>query len=63
MSFTIPTPKTSKETAKKTIKMIFRFFIVLKIAIKRDLRPLNALLINFVRLGEVFYFALDFGVF
>ncbi len=35
----------------------------MEIAIKRDLRPLNALLINFVRLGEVFYFSLDFDVF
>jgi hypothetical protein len=56
-------PKTQRKCGLKPIKTISHVFCAMEIAIKRDLRPLNALLINFVRLGEVFYFSLDFDVF
>ena len=57
------TAKNTKKMRFKTNKTISHVFYAMEIAIKRDLRPLNALLINFVRLGEVFYFSLDFDVF
>jgi hypothetical protein len=56
-------PKTQRKCGLKPIKTISYVFYAMEIAIKRDLRPLNALLINFVRLGEVFCFSLDFDVF
>ena len=58
--------KTVQKTKKKrflTKKTSSHVFYVMQIAIKRDLRPFKAYLIDFVRLGEVFYFALDLGVF
>jgi hypothetical protein len=56
-------PKTQRKCGLKPIKTISHVFYAMEIAIKRDLRLLSALLINFVRLGEVFYFALYFDVF
>ena len=46
-----------------TKKTSSHVFYVMQIAIKRDLRPFKAYLIDFVRLCEVFCFALDLGVF
>jgi hypothetical protein len=57
------TAKNTKKMRFKTNKNDLSCFYAMEIAIKRDLRPLNAHLINFVRLGEVFYFSLDFEVF
>jgi len=57
------TAKNTKKMRFKTNKNDLSCFYAMEIAIKRDLRPLNAPLINFVRLCEVFYFSLDFEVF
>jgi hypothetical protein len=55
--------KNTKKSGLKPIKTISHVFCVMETAIKRDLRLFNEPLIDFMRLGEGFYFSLYFGVF
>mgnify|MGYP003381590880 CR=1 FL=1 len=66
MSITIQNlehPKKSKKVVKKAITTIFHVCYALEIAIKRVLRLVSAVLINFMRLGIDLHEYRCFGVF
>ena len=54
--------RKQRKSGFKPIKMSSYVFYVMKIAINRDIRPFNASLIYFMRLGEGFCFSIVFCV-